>query len=356
MAFPYSLLRPLLFQLEAETAHNFSLRALKSGLLLAVSNAPDPILKTRLFGLEFPNPVGLSAGYDKNGDVLDALAGLGFGFAEAGSVTPLAQDGNPKPRIFRLPEDQAVINRLGFNNRGLETAAANFGNRRKGFIVGANLGANKLSEDRIADYVTGMRRLAPLADYVTVNISSPNTPGLRALQGKAELEELLGRLMAARSDMTATGAASFPLLLKIAPDLTEDDKADIAAVALESGLDGLIVTNTTITRPETLRNVQKGETGGLSGQPLKELSLSVLKDMYRATSGKIPLIGVGGIQNVEDAYARIRAGASLIQIYSAMVYKGPYLAADIAKGLAACLKADGFSSIAEAVGVDTPLS
>ena len=351
----YRAARPLLFCFDAEKAHGLSLQALKNGFLPHVTNAPDPILAVEYFGLKFPNPVGIAAGYDKNGDVLAGLAGLGFGFLEAGSVTPKPQPGNPRPRVFRLVEDEGVINRLGFNSKGLDVAVRNFANRPAGGIVGANLGANKESEDRIADYVLGMERLAPLASYVTVNISSPNTPGLRALQGRAELEELLGRLTAKRAEMITAGAASFPILLKIAPDLTDADKSDIAAAVLEMQIDGLIIGNTTITRPSSLISATKAEAGGLSGQPLKPIALAALKDLYQATGGRIPIVGAGGIQDADDAYARIRAGASLLQLYSAMIFKGPYIAADIAKGLAAHLHADGFGSVREAVGVDTPI-
>lgn len=348
-------MRLLLFAFEAEKAHNLSIRALKNGLLPRVDNTIDPILESKVFGLHFPNPIGLAAGYDKNAEVLSALSGLGFGFLEAGSVTPKPQAGNPKPRMFRLTEDEGVINRLGFNNKGLEEATRNFENRPASLIVGANLGANKDSPDRIADYVTGMERLAPHASYVTVNISSPNTPGLRALQGRTELEDLLGRVSEKRREMTERGEAYFPVLLKIAPDLTDEDKTDIAAAVLDHQIDGLIISNTTITRPESLQNPQKKETGGLSGQPLKNIALAVLKDMYQATEGKVPIVGVGGIQSADDAYARIRAGASLLQLYSAMVYKGPYVAMEIAKGLAKKLREDGFNSVEDAVGVDTSL-
>ncbi|PHQ68741.1 MAG: dihydroorotate dehydrogenase (quinone) [Sneathiella sp.] len=351
----YGILRPLLFKLDAEKAHNLSIMALKAGLLSAVPNNADPILKTELFGLTFANPIGLAAGYDKNAEVINAVSKLGFGFVEAGSVTPMPQEGNPRPRIFRLVEDDAVINRLGFNNKGLDVAAANFARRKEGSIVGANLGANKDSVDRVQDYVTGMKTLAPLVDYVTVNISSPNTPGLRALQGKTELEDLLGRMTEARGQMVSEGMDAFPLLLKIAPDITDEDKTDIAEVVLDLGIDGLIISNTTIARPGELTDPQRREAGGLSGVPLGDLSVAVLKDMYRATGGKVPLVGVGGISNAEDAYHRIKAGASLLQLYSAMVYHGPYVAHEIAKGLAQKLRAGNFTSVAEAVGVDTPL-
>lgn len=352
MSFLYGLLRPLFFALPPETAHKLSLRALKSGLLPAVSQMADPVLETHLFGLSFTNPVGLSAGYDKNAEAINGLERLGFGFLEVGSVTPKSQPGNPQPRIFRLIEDRAVINRLGFNNEGLDVMAANLAARAHDHVVGANLGANKESEDRVQDYVTGMHRLAPLVDYVTVNISSPNTPGLRSLQGREELTDLLGRLSEARREMIDGGADTFPILLKIAPDLTDEDKADIATTVREFAIDGIIIGNTTITRPDHIKDPNISETGGLSGAPLKNLSLSVLKDMYRATGGQVPLIGVGGIETAEDAYERIRAGASLLQIYTAMIYHGPYIAHDIARGLAERLRADDYRNVSEAVGAD----
>lgn len=351
MGAAYKTLSKMLFCLDPEKAHNLSLAALKSGFMPYRDAAVDPILESEVFGLKFSNPVGLSAGYDKNGAVLDALLGLGFGFVEAGSVTPKAQTGNPKPRIFRLTEDQAVINRLGFNNKGLEVASKNFKAPRRAGIVGANLGANKDSQDRVSDYVIGLKTLAPTADYVTVNISSPNTPGLRALQGKGELEELLGRLMQARAELPTETDQKKPLLLKIAPDLTAEDKQDIAEVALAMKLDGLIATNTTISRPDTLSSAQKEEVGGLSGRPLKALSLQLVKDMYQLTQGAVPIVGVGGISSAEDAYDRIKAGASLVQIYSAMVYHGPYLAHQIASELVQLLKSDGHKTMSDAIGI-----
>ncbi len=351
----YSIAKPILFRLEAEKAHNLSIRALKNGLLPRISNEFDPVLASEHFGIRFPNPVGLAAGYDKNAEVIPAISGLGFGFVEAGSITPRAQPGNPKPRLFRLAEDAAVINRLGFNNRGLDEAERNFKAYADNAIVGANLGANKDSGDRIDDYVRGMKRLAPLASYITVNISSPNTPGLRALQGKAELDNLLGRLCDARNTLKKEGVEHFPILLKIAPDLTDDDKVDIAVSVLAMEIEGLIISNTTITRPASLTDSQKAEAGGLSGRPLKHISLGVLKEMYQATGGKILIVGVGGIETAADAYERIRAGASLIQLYSAMVYHGPYVAADIARGLAELLRKDGFENITDAIGIDTPI-
>ncbi|MEE2525427.1 quinone-dependent dihydroorotate dehydrogenase [Hyphobacterium sp. HN65] len=335
----------LLHALPPEAAHQASLKALKAGLVPAPHIVPDPILQTSLAGIELPNPVGLAAGYDKNGEVIDALLKLGFGFVECGAVTPRPQAGNPKPRVFRLTPDRAVINRMGFNNAGLvalkERLSARIG--RPG-VVGVNLGANKDSEDRTEDYVTSLRALDGLADFFTVNISSPNTPGLRALQSKAALDDLLKRVMAAK------GAA--PVFLKVAPDLEDADLADIAASVVENEIDALIVSNTTIARPDTLASADRAETGGLSGRPLFERSTALLKAFAKSLGGKTPLVGVGGIEDADTAYAKIRAGASAVQLYSALVYEGPGLVARINRGLADRLKADGYSSVGEAVGAD----
>jgi dihydroorotate dehydrogenase len=298
--------------------------------------------------LRFANPVGLAPGYDKNAEIAARAFGLGFGFAEIGTVTPRPQAGNPRPRLFRLVEDSAVINRMGFNNDGMDVVAGRLrgiaANERIG-PIGINIGANKDSEDRIADYVTAMERLAPLADYVTVNISSPNTPGLRALQDKGALIDLLLRVRAA-------APVGKPVFLKVAPDLESADIDDIAEAVIEHRIDALIVSNTTISRPD-LKSRHAGETGGLSGAPLRDLAQQRLVDFRKATGGALPLIGVGGIASAEDAYARIRAGASLVQLYSALVYEGPYLARRINKGLLALLDRDGFGHISEAVGIDT---
>jgi len=330
-------------RLDPEAAHGLAIAALKA-LPLPAAAPDDPVLCTRLGGLDLPNPVGLAAGLDKNAEALAGLSRLGFGFVECGSVTPLAQDGNPRPRLFRLSEDRAIINRMGFNNAGLEAFAGHLAKRPAGCIVGANLGANKQTEDRAADYVTGLRHLSGLADYFTVNISSPNTPGLRALQGRAALDDLLGRVEAAR----APGAG--PVFLKIAPDLTPDEIGMIVEAALAHRIDALIVSNTTLDRPETLRSPDRGEAGGLSGAPLKDRALQALRAAAGAGQGRLPLIAVGGIGSGEDAYARIRAGASAIQIYSALIYEGPGLVGRIKRDLAQRLRADGFSTVAEAVG------
>jgi len=344
----YRLAGPLIRLFDAECAHGLTLRALKSGLVPPQPVVDDPLLTITLWGREFPNPVGLAAGFDNNAEVPDVMLGQGFGFVEVGSVTPRPQPGNPKPRLFRLVEDRAVVNRMGFNNEGLDAVAARLAKRPRTGIVGANLGKNKDTEDAASDYEKGVRALGPLSDYLVINVSSPNTPGLRALQGRAPLEELVGRTRAALNALPSAP----PLLLKIAPDLTEDDKKDIAEVALAGGLDGLIVSNTTIARPDTLVSAHKGETGGLSGAPLFKASTQVLSDIYRLTGGALPLIGAGGIASGADAYAKIRAGASLVQFYSAMVYQGPALVTRVKRELAALLRRDGFTALIQAVGAD----
>ncbi|MFN9716576.1 MAG: quinone-dependent dihydroorotate dehydrogenase, partial [Sphingomonadales bacterium] len=312
---------------------------------------PMPVpgaLGIRVAGLDFPNPVGVAEGFDKDAEVPDALLGLGFGFTEVGSITPLPQAGNPKPRLFRLVEDEAVINRMGFNNGGAEAALARLKARagRPG-IVGVNIGANKDSPDRITDYAVMARVVAPVSSYLCVNISSPNTPGLRALQDEGALTSLIDAVIAARDEAGCT--APPPIFLKVAPDLDPADIDAIARIALDKGLAALVVSNTTISRP-ALRSHHAGETGGLSGAPLRDLATQRLRDFRKATGGAIPLVGVGGIATAEHAWERIRAGASLVQLYSAMVYEGPGLGARIVRGLDALMKRDGFASIAEAVG------
>ena len=331
----------LLRRLDAERAHELAVAGL-SCLPLSV-NRDDPVLRTEFAGLVLPNPVGLAAGLDKNAVAIRGLGGLGFGFVECGSVTPRPQAGNPRPRLFRLEEDRAIINRMGFNNDGLEAFAARLARRPSGVVVGANLGANKDSEDRIADYETGLRRLGDLADYLTVNVSSPNTPGLRGLQTVEALEPLLTRIKAARP-------AGRPVFLKIAPDLSSEDIGRIVEASLLHGLDGLIVSNTTLDRPDTLKSAHAGEAGGLSGAPLRARAARALAAAVEASAGRLPLIAVGGIADGGDAYARIRAGASAIQIYSALVFEGPGLVRRIKDDLAARLRADGFSTVTEAVG------
>ena len=339
----YSLIRPALFKLDAERAHGLALTALKL-LDPAAPAGLDGPLATHVAGIAFANPLGMAAGFDKDGEVPDALLGLGFGFAEVGSITPLPQAGNLRPRLFRLVEDRAVINRMGFNNRGGRDAAQRLSLRRgKPGVVGVNIGANKDSVDRVADYAAMTRLMAPLASYLAVNISSPNTPGLRALQDEGALTELLDAVLEAR------GESQVPVFLKVAPDLKPADIEAISRIGIEKRLGALIVSNTTISRPP-LESAQAGETGGLSGQPLRDLAQQRLRDFRQATGGTIPLIGVGGIGGADDAWARIRAGASLVQLYSAMVYEGPGIARRITRGLEALMRRDGFASIAEAVG------
>ena len=330
----------LLRRIDPETAHGLAIKALQTAPLPAAP-ADDPVLAVEIAGLRLPNPVGLAAGLDKNGEALKGLSRLGFGFIECGSVTPRAQDGNPKPRLFRLSEDRAIINRMGFNNAGVEAFADRLSARPAGTVIGANLGANKDVEDRAADYVAGLTRLEGLADYFTVNISSPNTPGLRALQGRDALDDLLGRVAEAR-------ASAAPVFLKIAPDLTAAEIAMIVEAALAYRIDALIVSNTTLDRPVTLKSAFAGESGGLSGAPLRDRALDALRHAAEAASGRLPLIGVGGVASGADAWARIRAGASAIQLYSALIYEGPGLVGRIKRDLVLRLRAEGFAHIAEA--------
>jgi dihydroorotate dehydrogenase len=334
----YSLLRPLLFNLDAENAHRATIRALKLAPKRKPRRFPES-LRTTVAGLEFASPIGLAAGFDKDAEVPERMLGLGFGFVEAGTVTPRPQRGNERPRLFRLAEDRAVINRLGFNNRGQNAAYERL--RQARGLIGVNVGANKDSKDRVADYMEGVRRMSPVACYVTVNISSPNTPGLRGLQDEGALGDLLAAIEDARTDK--------PIFLKVAPDLEQADAERIVRAALDHNIDALIVGNTTVSRPP-LKSRHADEQGGLSGEPLKPLALSALRLFRNASAGEIPLIGVGGIANAEDAWERIRAGASLIQLYSAMVYEGPGIARRIAAGLAERVKGAGFANIAEAVG------
>jgi len=330
--------------LDPEDAHRATIRLLGLGLGPRAA-ADDPPLPMALAGLVLPNPVGLAPGFDKNAEVAGAMLAAGFGFVECGTVTPLPQAGNPRPRLFRLSEDAAVINRMGFNNVGLERFAANLARPKRG-IVGANIGANKDSADRIGDYVAGLKRLWGLADYFTVNVSSPNTPGLRALQTGEALAELLGRIAETRGGLTGRA----PIFLKVAPDLSEAEVEEIADAAATRGFDGIVVGNTTLSRPPSLTSRWRGEAGGLSGAPLTHLSTRVLGWFHAASRGRLALIGAGGIGSGADAYAKIRAGASAVQLYSALVFEGPGLAARIRRDLAARLKADGFTSVAEAVG------
>ena len=348
----YGLVRPLLHLLPPETAHGVAIWALKNGLAGSSREADDPLLATRVWHLALPNPIGLAAGFDKDAEVMDAMLAFGFGFVEAGSVTPLPQSGNPKPRLFRLNEDQAVINRFGFNSKGLEHFAGKLRARLGGAgIVGANVGKNRDAPDAAADYVTGIAKVCGLADYLVCNVSSPNTPGLRSLQARGEIEALIQRVLEARLKHAPDPSRLPPLLAKVGPDLDQAQLQDIAEVALATRIDGLIVGNTTVTRP-ALGSRHAAETGGLSGAPLFTLATQCLSDLYRLTGGKIPIIGCGGVASGADAYAKIRAGASLVQLYSALVFHGPERVLSIKRDLAARLRADGYTSVAEAVGAD----
>jgi dihydroorotate dehydrogenase len=347
----YPLIRPVLRRLPPEAAHGLTIRALEAGLgrfmVDRSARQPDPpILAQRLWGLDFPNPVGLAAGFDKNARVPETMRAFGFGFVEVGTVTPRPQPGNPKPRLFRLEQDQAIINRMGFNSGGLDAAIDRLGLRSHTAIVGVNLGKNRDSSNAVADYSEGIRRAIKVADYLVVNVSSPNTPGLRELQRRENLRALLLPLLRTREE----SERRVPLLVKIAPDLTPEEREDIAAIALGSGIDGLIVSNTTVNRPAGLVSPFAGESGGLSGRPLLAASTALLADMYRLTQGRLPLVGVGGIASAFDAYQKIRAGACLVQLYTALVFAGPGLVTEIKQGLAELLRAEGFTSVAEAVG------
>ncbi|KAL3695308.1 hypothetical protein R1sor_009384 [Riccia sorocarpa] len=372
------LVNPVFRLFDPEVAHRLAIWAASHGLV-PKENRPDPgILAIEVWGRSFSNPIGLAAGFDKNAEAVEGLLGLGFGFVEVGSVTPVPQAGNPQPRVFRLPEQGAIINRYGFNSEGIVAVAKRlgaqhgkrklaettkppvpyddekqFGGKAGPGILGVNLGKNKSSTDASADYVQGVHTLSQYADYLVVNISSPNTPGLRKLQGRKELKDLVKKVLAARDDMQWGEEGPPPLLVKIAPDLSKEDLADIAAVVLTLRVDGLIISNTTISRPDSVSDHEHSkEAGGLSGKPLMEMSTNVLREMYQLTRGRVPLVGVGGVSSGEDAYRKIRAGAALVQLYTAFAYEGPALIPRLKTELAACLERDGFRSVAEAVGAD----
>ncbi len=347
----YRLAWPLLNLLPPEDAHRLAIGALARGLVPAARGPELPALATRVWDIDFANPIGLAAGFDKDAEAVDGLVALGFGFVEVGGVTPRPQPGNPRPRLFRLDEDAALINRLGLNNRGLAAMAARLDGRRGSGIVGVNVAVNADTTDAVADYVAGLEALHARVDYLAVNVSSPNTPGLRDLQGRANLEALLATLLEARTRLAPAGARPVPLVLKIAPDLERGEIADIAQVALETGIDGLIVANTTVAR-DGLAGRHRGEAGGLSGRPLFARSTALLAEMHRLTEGRVALVGVGGVASGADAYAKVRAGASLVQLYSALVYQGPGLVGSIKADLAAHLAADSYDTVAAAVGVD----
>ncbi|BFZ19833.1 hypothetical protein BsWGS_22873 [Bradybaena similaris] len=349
---------PLFRALPPETSHKLSIKLAKYKLV-PKSQVPDsPLLATTVWGRSFSNPIGMAAGYDKHAEAVDGLFKMGFGFVEIGSVTPEPQEGNPKPRVFRLSEDEAIINRYGFNSDGHDVVYTRLSKRsheaetsRRG-IVGVNLGKNKTSPNAIEDYVKGVRKFGEVADYLVVNISSPNTPGLREMQRQEELTDLLDKVVEARDNLPVSPKP--PLLVKIAPDLTDDEKKAIAAVVTrpKCKVDGLIISNTTVARPESLKGNHKEEIGGLSGKPLREKSLETIGDMYRLTKGQIPIIGVGGVGSGRDAYEKVKAGASLIQLYTALVYQGPPVIGKIKKEMEELLRLDGYQHLSEAVGAD----
>ena len=339
----------LLRLLPEETAHRLTVRLVRAvAPLLPKSGDDDPRLSVTAFGLDFPNPIGLAAGFDKDAEIPDGMLRFGFGFVECGTITPLPQKGNPKPRLFRLTEDRAVINRMGFNGRGMAHAAGLLAKRTAAGIVGVNIGANKDTPDRMGDYQAAFRCLAPHASYVTVNVSSPNTPGLRGLQNRDELKRLLALLVVERARVSG----SRPILLKIAPDLEDAALDDIADVSLGAGIDGIVVSNTTLSRPTVLRGRHAAEAGGLSGKPLFSLSTDILRHVRRRVGTKLVLVGVGGVGSGADAYRKIRAGASLVHLYTALAFEGPGLVRRIKRELLACLARDGLARSSDAVGSD----
>ena len=348
----FDLARPILHALEPEAAHRLTLWALQARVVGASRGGDDPALGCRLWNLDFPNPVGLAAGFDKNAEVADQMLDLGFGFVEVGTITPEPQSGNPRPRVFRLAEDRALINRLGFNNHGLARVVARLARRRRGGIVGANLGAGRNSLDAIADYVTGLKAVAAVVDYVAINVSSPNTPGLRALQGRAALDSLCEAVLAARAEVTPAGGQPVPVLVKIAPDLDRAEAEAIAEVALARHIDGIIIANTTVGARQDLAEQHRKESGGLSGAPLFAPSTALLREMYGWVGEAMPLIGIGGVDSGRAAYAKIRAGASLVALYTALVYQGPGLVKTIKDELVGLLERDGLRHARDAVGVD----
>lgn len=345
------MLTAMLHKLDPEQAHRLAIRGLGFGLAPRQKREAWPSLGTTIAGLDLPNPLGLAAGFDKNAEALPGLQKLGFGCIEVGTITPRPQAGNPKPRIFRLPTDRALINRLGFNNHGLEAAARRLSQRQPdNGIIGANIGANRDSADAVADYATCLSGLYAHADYFTINVSSPNTPGLRDLQGRERLTRLLGTLIEMREKLRQAHGKAKPLMLKIAPDLATEDERDVAEVALEQDIDGLIIANTTLDRPDNLTASAKGEAGGLSGQPLFLRSTEQIGRFRQLTGGRLPLIGVGGIDSGAAAYAKIKAGASALQIYTGFIYGGPRLISTILDDLNTCLRLNGYETLADAVG------
>jgi dihydroorotate dehydrogenase len=352
----FKITKPFLHRMDPESAHKMTLRALQTGLMPCPSRVNDPRLQTTLWNRKFPNPVGLAAGFDKNADVVGPMLNIGFGFVEAGTVTPRPQDGNPRPRVFRDADHEAVINRMGFPNEGADNFRHNIekfleAKPRPAGVVGINIGMNKGVEDPAKDYCMLVRQLGNYADYLTVNISSPNTPGLRNLQARDNLMPLLARILEERTKTCGRNNAP-PLLVKLAPDLNDEQLKDVAACLTDAGVDGVILGNTTLDRPDYLPANFYEQQGGLSGRPLTDKSTAIIKKFYKFTEGKLTIIGAGGISSAEDAYAKIRAGASLVQLYTALVFQGPELISDILMGLVSLLEKDGLDHISKAVGKD----
>jgi len=349
----YKFIKPILFKLSPEFAHDLAIYAMANNVLPKAKLLDYPSLRVNVLGLNFSNPIGLAAGFDKNARALNCLLNQGFGFVEAGTVTPLPQTGNPKPRLFRLESDQAIINRFGFNSKGSDFFLHKLQDRPKNGIIGVNIGKNKLTEDAISDYVLLLKKFYNYSDYITINISSPNTPGLRGMQSKNELDKLLAELSKTRKSLSKNNSIHVPILIKIAPDLTITEREDIASSVIEFNMDGLIISNTTINYKDKLHSIYKNEAGGLSGKPLFTASNEILRDMYKLTKGKILIVGAGGIFSAEDAYTKIKNGASLLQIYSCLIYKGFEIIEEIKFGLDQMLSKDGFTNISQAVGTET---
>lgn len=352
----YKIIRPLVFSISPENAHNLAIKTLKSRLVPPAKIKQSSKLEVDILGMKFSNPLGLAAGFDKNAEVIKPILKQGFGFVEVGTCTPHPQEGNPQPRLFRLIRDKAVINRMGFNNDGAELFVNNLTKRPKKSIIGANIGKNKTTPSALNDYLYMLESVYGFCEYITINISSPNTVGLRDLQQKNALDDLLKNLIKKRDQLSKEKGFRKPLLLKIAPDNTLEQLEDIAYISTENKIDGLIISNTTIKRPESLKSHNSNQTGGLSGKPLLNDSTEVLRYVYSITKGRIPIIGVGGISNAKDAYQKIKAGASLLQIYSVLVYEGFSVVNKILNELELLLEKEGFDNIQEAVGVEAKIS
>ncbi|MCE3255178.1 MAG: quinone-dependent dihydroorotate dehydrogenase [Rickettsiaceae bacterium] len=347
----YSLFKPLIFLLDPEVAHNMAISVLRAGLICRPRVVEYPSLQSKVFGIDFKNPIGMAAGFDKNAAVFSNLFNFGFGFVEVGTVTPKAQAGNEKPRIFRLKEDEAIINRLGFNNFGIDCFLKNIEKRpERNGVLGINIGKNKDTVNAIDDYLLLLRKTYGKSDYITINISSPNTKNLRDLQKADELDLFLKTILEEKIQLQKAGQKNIPILLKIAPDLNLKEQEAIADIALKNQIDGLIIGNTTISRPQNLQSGYKNEIGGLSGKPLFEISNQVLANIYKLTKGRVPIIAAGGVASAADAYHKIGLGASLVQIYSAFIYQGFGLVEEVKRDLDGILKKDGFKNVAEAVG------